>query len=463
MILSIDVFPHYHITPLYNMATQFLADWASNLQYSDLPRPVIEAAVKSFFNWYGCAIAGSDHEAVTITNKALWHFFGKKTSTLIGLGSQADAQNAALINGISSHVHDYDDTHLETIIHPTAPVASAALAYADFRSGVSGKDLILAIVAGIEAECKLGLAVWPTHYDVGWHITSTVGAIGAAVAVGKLAKLSPEQMRNAIGVAATQVTGLREMFGSHTKAFHAGRAAQNGLVAALMAKEGFTSSSTSLEGKRGWVNVVSTENRLDELLATLGKEWETEKNAFKPFPCGIVIHPIIDACIQLGGQIKEKGRSVDDIKSVQLDVHRLVLELTGKKTPKDGLEGKFSVYFGAAIGLMVGKASPTEYEDSLVQDPRIIRIRDKVEAKVKDISPESCHVWIKMVDGEEFEKNIESAIGSIRKPMTDEQLTAKFIDQASRIMGEESATRTSNLLWTLEDMVEIPGSFENVE
>lgn len=445
------------------MATQLLAEWASNLQYSDLPEPVIEAAVKSFYNWYGCAIAGSNHEAVTTTKKALWPFFGKKTSTLIGLGSQADAQHAALINGISSHVHDYDDTHLETIIHPTAPVASAALAYADITSDASGKDLILAIVAGIEAECKLGLAVWPTHYDVGWHITSTVGAIGAAVAVGKLAKLTSEQMRDAIGVAATQVTGLREMFGSHTKAFHAGRAAQNGLVAALMAKEGFTSSSTSLEGKRGWVNVVSTENKLDEVFATLSKEWETEKNAFKPFPCGIVIHPVIDACIQLGKEIKEKGKSVDDIESVKLDVHRLVLELTGKKKPKDGLEGKFSVYHGAAIGLVIGKASPAEYEDSLVQDPRIIRIRDKVEAMVKDIPPESCHVSVKLVDGERFEKDIKYVIGSIRKPMTDEQLATKFLDQASKVVGEESATRTSNSLWTLADMVEIPVSFEDME
>jgi aconitate decarboxylase len=445
------------------MATQILAEWTSNLQYTDLPEPVIKAAVKSFYNWYGCAIAGSSHEAVTITKKALWPFFGKKTSTLIGLGSQADARHAALINGISSHVYDYDDMHLETIIHPTAPVASAALSYANMRSDTSGKDLILAIVSGIEAECKLGLAVWPTRYDVGWHITSTVGAIGAAVAVGKLAKLSSEQMRNAIGVAATQVTGLREMFGSHTKAFHAGRAAQNGLVAALMAMEGFTSSSTSLEGKRGWINVVSTQNKLDELLATLGKEWETEKNAFKPFPCGIVVHPVIDACIQLGQEVKETGKSVDDIESVRLVVHRLVLELTGKKKPKDGLEGKFSVYHGAAIGVVIGKVSPAEFEDSLVQDPRIVRIRDKVEAVVKDIPPESCHGWVRLVDGEEFKKEIEYAIGSIRKPVTDEQLTTKFLDQTSKAVGEESATRTSNSLWTLADMVEIPVSFEDME
>jgi len=441
------------------MATQHLADWASQLQFSHLPEPVVKAAIRSLYNWYGCAIGGSTHEAVTITKKALWPFFGKPTSTLIGQGAKSDAQHAALINGISSHVHDYDDTHLDTIIHPTAPVVSAALAYAESTDQGMGNDLMLAIVAGIEAECKLGLAVWPTHYDVGWHITSTVGAIGAAVAVGKLMNLNPEAMRNAIGVAAAQVTGIREMFGSHTKAFHAGRAAQNGLLAALLAHQGFTSSSMSLEGKRGWVNVVSTENRLDEVFATLGKTWETEKNAFKPFPCGIVIHPTIDACIQLKKEIKNDGKSVDDIESVELDVHKLVLELTGKKEPKDGLEGKFSVYHGAAVGLVLGKASPAEYEDSVVQDPSVIRVRDKVQATVQDIPPESCHVRIKMEGGQTFEKEIQHAVGSVQKPMSDEQLTRKFMDQASRVVGELKAKRASDLCWSLGNLSNLPNSF----
>jgi len=435
------------------MATQQLATWAVNLQYSDLPESVIRAATRSFYNWYGCAIGGSNHEAVLITKKAMRPFFGRSTSTLIGQGAKADAQHAALINGIASHVHDYDDTHLDTIIHPTAPVASAALAYAEFQGEASGKDLILAIVAGIEAECKLGLAVLPTHYDVGWHITSTTGAIGAAVAVGKLMKLDAGAMRNAIGVAAAQVTGLREMFGSHTKAFHAGRAAQNGLLAAMLAQQGFTSSETSLEGKRGWVSVVSTENELDEVFATLGETWETEKNAFKPFPCGIVIHPVIDACIQLGKEIRDTGKSMDNIDSIELDVHNLVLELTGKKKPKDGLEGKFSVYYGAAIGLVLGKATPAEYLDSVVQDPNIIQIRDKVEATVQDIPPESCCVRVRMVDGEELRKEIKHAVGSVQNPMTDEQLKQKFKDQAEKVKGFIYAQSASELWWRWDDIL----------
>jgi aconitate decarboxylase len=438
-------------TSSYSMAAKVLAEWAVNLQFSDLPPSTVKAAVRSFHNWFGCAIGGSTHEAVTITKTSLSPFFGKATSSLIGQGTQTDAQHAALINGIASHVHDYDDTHLQTIIHPTGPVASALLAYAEFKGGVAGVDFILALTAGIEAECKLGLAVWPEHYDVGWHITSTTGSIGAAVAVGSLMKLNVEAMQHAIGIAATQVTGLREMFGSHTKAFHAGRAAQNGLLAALLAGKGFTSSAGSLDGKRGWANVVSTRENIDGVFSTLATTWEIEQNAFKPFPCGIVIHPIIDGCIQVREELLGQNKSAADIQRVDIEVNRLVLELTGKKKPKDGLEGKFSVYYGAAIGLVLGRANPAQYEDSVVQDTKIIDIRDKVTAVVTDIPPESCRIVVVLKNGERLEKQVLHAVGSVEAPMTDEQLHEKFMDQATVVVGEKMARQYSDACLSLQN------------
>jgi aconitate decarboxylase len=442
------------------MAAKTLAQWAVDLQYSNLSTSTIKAAKRSFYNWTGCAIGGSSHEAVSITIDSLSPFFGKPASSLIGLKNRTDAQHAALINGIASHVHDFDDTHLDTIIHPTGPVASALLAYAEFKGGVSGEDFILALVAGIEAECKLGLSVWPEHYDVGWHITSTAGTFGAAVAVGKVMKLDTKAMQNAIGVAATQVTGLREMFGSHTKALHAGRAAQNGLLAALLAEKGFTSSDGSLDGKRGWLNVVSTQNKIDEVFSTLGKTWEIEKNAFKPFPCGIVIHPIIDGCIQLREDLIAKKKEPGEIKSIEIEVNRLVLELTGKKAPKDGLEGKFSVYHGAAVGLVLGKASPAEYEDSVVRDPKTIEVRDKVHATVRqDMPPESCVISLTMNDGTVFKKRIDHAVGSTERPMTDEQLTEKFLSQATPVIGIEAAQKFSDSFLSFESVTEISTLF----
>jgi aconitate decarboxylase len=199
------------------MATLQLASWATNLTYANLTPNVLTAANNPFYNWAGCAIGGFAFQPAPqiALNTTLSPFSGPPTSSILGVNASiskgfADAQVAALVNGIASHVDDYDDTHLETIIHPAGPVASALLAIAEACGPVTGHDFITAFVAGIEAECKLGLSVSPEHYAVGWHITSTVGSVGAAVAVGKLLGLDTTHMQHAIGVAATQVVGMQD-------------------------------------------------------------------------------------------------------------------------------------------------------------------------------------------------------------------------------------------------------------
>nr|GAT45590.1 2-methylcitrate dehydratase [Mycena chlorophos] len=435
------------------MATERVASWAVNLTYSSLPPEVVQAAVQSFYNWVGCAIGGATHPATTTALDALSPFFGKSTSTLLGNKAtrQADASHAALLNGIASHVHDYDDTHLATIIHPTGPVASALLAQSEAVGGVKGDEFLTALVAGIEAECKLGLGVWPDHYDVGWHITSTVGSIGAAVAVGKLLRLQTTPMQHAISIAATQVTGLRDMFGSDTKSFHVGRAAQNGLLAAVLASKGYTGSLQAIEAKRGWSNVVSTVNTVDKQLSTLGSVWEIAANAFKPYPCGIVVHPVIDGSIQLHREIAPAGKNVKDIKSVVARVHPLVLELTGKKTPQDGLQAKFSVYHGGAIGLVLGKAGPAQYTDEVVLNSEIISIRDKITAIADEkLGADETEITVVFADGSELKKHIVHAVGSVQVPMTTAQLEEKFLDQASLVLGTEGAQTASKLAWGIQ-------------
>ncbi|KAJ5602087.1 hypothetical protein N7510_011621 [Penicillium lagena] len=453
------------------MATLHLAGWAKTLQYSDLPNDVVRAAVRSFYNWAGCTIGGSNHQATLIARQSLAPFFGAPTSTLLGHKEEVkiDAQHAALINGIASHVHDYDDTHLDTIIHPTGPVASALLAAAEWKKGVSGQDFIAALVAGIEAECKIGLAVWPDHYDVGWHITSSTGSIGAAVAVSKILGLTLSETAHAIGLAATQVVGLREMFGSHTKSFHPGRAAQCGLLAAVMAQGGYTSSEKTLEAKRGWANVVGSSKAdipqsLDKWVGGEGEfslvsngagRWEILRNSFKPFPCGIVIHPIIDACAQLHGEITSKNLDIHNIKSVTAKVHPLVLELTGKKTPKDGLEAKFSVYHSGACGLRFGKATPAEYDDRVVLDPEVIAIRDRITAEIDTaLTPDQTTVTVELEDGQVFTKTIEHAVGSLEVPLDEAMLETKFIDQCTPVLGE-GARAASKACWEIEAVEDI--------
>lgn len=288
--------------------------------------------------------------------------------------------------------------------------------------------------------------------------------------------------KHAIGVAATQVTGLREMFGSDTKSFHPGRAAQNGLMAAVLAQQGYTSSLTALEAKRGWASCVSTRNDLDGLFATLGKTWETEANAFKPFPCGIVCHPAIDACIQLHHDLVAAGIKPETLpktlKTIQLQVHHLVIELTSKRTPRDGLEAKFSVFHGCAVGLLYGKAGPAQYADDVVVNPDVVAIRDKVQAEISEsIEADQCKVQvslegssgmlshprdrhtvlIKVVGSSEnsqFFKYIEHALGSLEVEMTDKQLEEKFVDQCEPVIGQ-SAQCISDSCWALEDIEDV--------
>lgn len=441
------------------MATQDLASWVSTLRYSSIPPSVVQAAIRSFYNWLGCAIGGSNHETTKRALKSLTPFFGQPTATVIGHALVTDPSHAALLNGIASHVHDYDDTHLETIIHPTGPVASALLAYSEHlgaqNRNVSGQRFITALVAGIEVECKLGLAVFPNHYDLGWHITSTTGTLGAAAAVSNLLGLSSEQTIHALGIATTQPVGLRDHFGSDTKSFHVGRAAQNGILAAVLAHGGFTASENAVEAKRGWVKVLGAgSDSLAEQLSTLGKVWEVEKNSFKPFPCGIVVHPIIDACIQLHDQAL-KGCEAE-IESVHLEVHPFVLELTGKKTPKDGLQAKFSVYHGAAIGLALGKATPSEYEDTVVLSKNIVAVRDRITAEIdKDIPADAAKVKVKLESGKTLEKHVEHAVGSLKVPMNDEQLKEKFIDQAGKAIGHQQATEVIEIAQTLAEVADV--------
>ncbi|KAI7462218.1 hypothetical protein KC357_g8547 [Hortaea werneckii] len=414
------------------MATKNLAAWACHLNPGDLPSTVKHAAVRSLYNYLGCAIGGSRHPAVEKAYATFEPFFGASSSTIYGHGrkKRTDAQHASLLNGIASHVHDYDDTHLATIIHPTGPVASALLAYAEYRGSISGEDLLCALVAGIEASCKVGLAVWPSHYDIGWHITSSTGSIGAAVGVGKLLELNEEQMAHAIGLAAVQVIGLREMFGSDTKSFHPGRAAQSGLMAALMAEKGYTSSLQALEAKRGWANVVAGGGtpKLDHYIAELGKKWEIEANAFKPFPCGI-----------------SKGLAVGEIQRVEVRVHPLVIELTSKRKPKDGLEG------------------PAQHSDATVTDPNVVSIRDIVEATPnEDVGADEAYLRIHFADGQTLANHVKHAVGSLEKPMTDEQLTEKFLDQTTLVLGKAKAVAASNIAWAVAEGPDVAGMLRDL-
>ena len=427
--------------------TAQLADWIVGLKGSDIPAEVREEGVRTFVNWVGCAVGGARHETVDAALRAVDPFSGPRKATVLGRGEKLDALHAALLNGITSHVLDYDDTHLKTIIHPAGPVASALLGLAEIRP-LSGEDLLTALVIGVEVECRIGNAVYPDHYDRGWHITGTAGVFGAAAAVGHAIGLDAQKMRWALGLAATQSAGLREMFGTMTKSFHPGRAAQNGAMSAFLAEAGYDSSEQGIEAKRGFANVLSDKQDYGEILDDLGSRWEAALNSYKPFACGIVIHPTIDGCQQIREQI---GERVKDIAKVELTTHPLVLELTGKTAPKTGLEGKFSVYHSAACALLRGDGAPTAFTDEVVNLPELVALRDKVKATADpDCHEASVTIEITFNDGSKITKHVERAIGSRERPLTNEQLETKFMNQAKLVIGEAQSRALLDLSWTIE-------------
>src|SRR5262245_7662522 len=425
--------------------TKVLASYIVKNKWEDIPEDVRHEARRSLINVIGCAIGGSPHPAVTTAIRALSPFSGERTASIVGRPERLDPLHASLMNGISSHVEDYDDTTPKNYSHTSSPVSSALLAYAS-ANRVRGRDFVEAFILGFEAASRVGNVVYPAHYDVGWHMTGTIGVFGAAAAIGKLIGLTDQQMVWALGLAATQAAGLREMFGAMGKAFHPGRSAQNGYAAALLAQEGFTGSDTGIDGPRGFAAVQAAQYDLSKITSRLGVDFDLRANTYKPFPCGIVIHPTIDACIQIA---RSHALKPQQIAAVRLQVAPLVLDLCRKKHISVGLEGKFSVYHAAAIGLVRGKAGLAEFSDATVNDLDVKTVRETKVTATADpaIAEDAVHVEVELSSGERIHKQVDHAIGNLARPMTDRELEEKFLDQAAAVLPAPQVRELIELCW----------------
>ena len=433
--------------PITTMLAQFVASHPSR-GWGDA---VEHEAHRTFYNWLGCAIGAARHEAADAAMAAVQMLEPAPQASVLGRAEQVDMASAALLNGITSHTFDFDDTHLKTIIHPAGPVASAVLALAEQR-GASGREVIDALVLGIDVACRIGNVMYPDHYDRGWHITGSTGMLGAAAGCARILRLEPAQTAMALGIAASQPIGLREQFGTMSKPFHPGAAARAGLMSALLASQGFTSSKRALEAPRGLVQVVSDKRAWHEASDELGQRFEISFNTYKPFACGIVIHPSIDACVQL----RDQGVTPEQVERIELHVHSLVLELTGKKEPKDGLQGKFSVYHGCAVGLIYGRAGEEEFSDAVVNHARVVVLRNKVQASIDDsINEAAVRVTAVLKDGRRVEVRVDHAIGSLQNPLSAAQLEAKFGALVGPVLGGARASEITSTCWALAPLADV--------
>jgi 2-methylcitrate dehydratase PrpD len=434
--------------------TRDIAEFVTKTTFESLPPSVIHEAKRDIINVLGVSIYSAGDESLGILAGMFDAEGGNPRASIWGAGRKTTLANAALANGYLAHLEDYDDTHFPTVVHPTAPSLPAAFAIGE-EAGKSGRDLIAAVALGIEVCCRICNAVYPWHYDAGWHITGTMGVFGGATAAGHIAGLDTDQMVAALGAAGTQAAGVREAFGTMTKPMHAGRAAQAGVVSTLLAKGGFTAATTILEGRRGVAEVMSSDRDLARATAGLGQDWEIFQNGLKPYSCGVVSHPAIDAAIAIKAR---PGFEPDAVESIDAYVHALVPELMGRMEPDVGLAGKFSCAHCISVGLVDGAAYPAQFSDAKVQDERLAALRRKVRYTIDDaMGEDAVRLVLTMKDGSRIEQAVEHATGSPQNPMTDDFLANKFMTLASEALGDKDAAALLDRLWHLDEAKTIAG------
>ncbi len=402
--------------------TEALAEFLVASRWTDIPAAVRHEGARSLLNFVGGALGGCRDEAVSLAATVLAPFFGPAQASIIGRSERPDALNAAFLNAVSANVLEYDDTHLATVIHPAAPVVPGLLALAEQRR-ISGAALVHALILGVEAECRIGLAIMPTHYRRGWHITATCGIFGAAAAAGKLLGLDARRMAWALGHAATQSAGLVESLGSMSKSIGVGNAAKNGLAAALFAEAGFTAAEQAIEGRYGFAPVTSDSVDLDAITDRLGESWEILGNAYKPYPCGVVLFPVIDACLELRARHMPAPQR---IAQIVVRGHPLLLERADRPAVETGREAKVSIQHSVAVALLEGAAGLAQFEDAYVADPAVRALRSKVAVEKDDSVPvESALVTLRLDDGSSFSEHVRHGRGTPGRPMSEDELDAK--------------------------------------
>ena len=338
--------------------TEVIADFALSGSFASLSHEVQGETARTVVNWVGCALGGAPTPTTEAAIKGLQSFSLLGSCRAIGRRERFDAPGAAVINCVASAAHAYDDTHLATITHPTGPVISALLALAESQP-IRGEDFLTALMIGMEIECRLSVIITApgTGSSGGWYITGVTGSIGAAAAVGRVLGLDRTAMVSALGLAAAQSGGTRGTHASMACAYVPALAAQAGFVAAMMARAGFECGPAALAGRNGVVEVIAPKADHAGITHNFGKHWEVLGNAYKPYPCGIVIHSAIDACLEL---VRKHKPNPGDIAEIAFEVTPGALALCWRKLPDTELEAQVSLYHWLAATLVHGEATVTQ-------------------------------------------------------------------------------------------------------
>lgn len=432
--------------------TMRLARLIVETRLADIPADVMHQAKRSFMNFFAVALAGCRAAPVEIALQSLGEFSGGKQATVIGRGERIDALSAAFLNAAGANVFDFCDNHVRTVIHPTAPVAPALLSLSELLR-VSGPDLLLGLILGNEIEARIGLAISPRHYALGWHITSTCGVFGAAAGSGKLLGLDPVKLVWAFGAAATQSSGLCECLGTAAKSASVGNAARNGLWSALLAEKGFDGPPEPLNGVQGFYNAMGVPPDLSLVTDGLGESWQIMETAYKPYPCGFVINPVLDCVLDW-----RRDNPQAEVMRVVVRGHPLLADRTDRPDVSNGRLSQVSVQHAVGAALVTGKAGLDQFSDACVNDPRVAALRGKVEvARDAAFSTIAAAIDITTADGKTHALSTPAARGSDVNPMSDSGLEDKLRAAAAGWNPRHDIEPLIDAVWALDKSPDVSG------
>src|SRR5687768_11182393 len=444
--------------------TQEVASYVAHTRFQDIPKDVVHLARGFILDGLGVALAGSTDECSRIVPRHIRHAAGRGESSILGTALSAPAPKAALANGVSGHAMDYDDTQLSTskeavyglLTHPTTPVLAAVLAAGE-KQKISGADLLLAYIVGVEVECRIADSINPRHYQSGFHSTATMGGLGAVMAVGKILRLRENVLVQALGICASMAAGLRENFGTMTKPLHAGRAAENGVTAALLAQSGFTAATNILEAQRGFYHAMAGGYDESKIAGRLGRPYFMEEPgiSIKPYPSGSLSHPAQDLILDL---VKAHDLHASDIESIEVGTNSNVPNALIYPMPKTALEAKFSIPFCMAIAVLERKAGIAQFVDSKVRQKRVVELMKRVSIYVDDelealgYDQVRSRIRIRLKNDQMIEGRYDVARGHPEKPMSWSELCEKFRDCASLVLSDDAAEQIIELVGRLEQL-----------
>lgn len=439
--------------------TQFIV----TTRFEEIPSPVIGRAKELVLDCAGVMIAGSMHPAMDIIIELIHEMGGTGQASVVGKGMRTNVSLAAFANSTMAHVLDYDDTSRSMRDgHPTAPVLPAVLALGE-RGGASGKKIVEAYILGSEVEMKIGSSVIPAHADKGWHTTGTLGSLGAAVAAARILGLDVARTRAALGIAASEAAGIIQNFGTMTKSFHSGAAAQHGIIAALLAKKGFTASIHALEGKAGFYDVLCDGgmDNVARISECLGNPYDLVLPGvdIKRYPCCSSAHGAIEGVLQLA---REHDLRPEAVEHIRVGVSYKVPNVLAYRSPETDLEARSSMHFCVAVTFLEGKVTAEQFTDRNLADPRVHDLMRRVEMYIhpdlqtrESLAHEFTSVTMCLRDGTEYSVKIEKGQGSLSAPLEGEEVVQKYRECAQSSLTREGVERSLKMIQDLENLRDI--------